>query len=70
MTNIIIPQIPGVPGNPIFIVGGFLIFYYAIAKPMLDYDLTKSLIIYAIFIFLYMKYGKSKFTVSAFGRRH
>jgi hypothetical protein len=69
MATVSVPNIPGVPGNPLYLIVGFLLFYYLVAKPMFDYSLLKSLLIFAVLYFLYMKFGKDKFKVSSFGRR-
>ena len=69
MATINIPSIPGIPGNPLYLIIGFLIFYYLICKPMFDCSFLKALLIFAVLYFLYVKFGKDKFKVSAFGKR-
>ena len=62
-------NIPFVTGNPIYILIGFLVFYYMIAKPLLKFDFLKSLIIFIVLYVLYKKFGKDFLNRSSFGKR-
>ena len=60
--------------NPLKLLIGFLLFYYFIAEPFFDFDLVKSLLLFALIFFLYKKYGNNalsrfKRNSSQFGKR-
>ena len=67
MVTLNIPEIPGIPGNPIYIVLGVIAFYYIIGEPMLQLNFIKSLLLFIVLYVLYMKFGKQHFG-SAFGK--
>jgi hypothetical protein len=60
--------------NPIKLLIAFIIFYYFIAQPFFDMEFMKSVLFFALFFFLYKKYGNnalSKFKIkggSMYGR--
>ena len=62
-------NIPFVTGNPLYILIGFLVFYFLIAKPLLHFDFIKSLLIFIVLYVLYSKFGKDLFRSSGYGKR-
>jgi hypothetical protein len=60
--------------NPIYLLIGFLIFYYFIAQPFFNFDLIRSVLLFIVLYFIYTKYGdkifeRVKSQSSSFGRR-
>lgn len=62
-------NIPFVTGNPIYILIGFIVFHFLIAKPLLKFDLIKSVLVFVVLYVLYSKFGKGLFKRSSFGKR-
>ena len=63
-----------VTNNPVYLLIGFLIFYYFIAQPFFGFDLIKSVLLFIFLYFVYTNYGdqimdKVNKTKQAFGRR-
>ncbi len=58
--------------DPIYLLIGFLIFYYLIAQPFFGFDLIRSVLLFIVLYIIYINYGDQimdKFSRSRFGRR-
>jgi len=56
--------------NPLYLLIGFLIFYYFIAEPIFGFDLIRALLLFVVLYFVYVNYGdKIKQKLSNFGKR-
>ena len=61
--------------NPIYVLIAFLVYYFLIAKPLLNFDLIKSVVAFFVLYVLYMKFGSGitekikSISGSSFGKR-
>jgi hypothetical protein len=59
-----------VVNNPLYLLVGFLIFYYLVAEPIFGFDLIRALLLYIVLYFVYVNYGdKIMQKLSNFGKR-
>jgi hypothetical protein len=59
-----------ITNDPIYLLFAFLIFYYLIAQPFFGFDLIRSVLLFIVLYFIYVKYGDQLLSrFSSFGKR-